>query len=34
VTQENLEDYLAGNLWTEPMAGAPELDNDLPTIPE
>ncbi len=34
VTPENLEDYLAGNLWTEPIAGAPELDNDQPTIPE
>ena len=34
VTPENLEDYLAGNLWTEPIAGAPELDNDLPTVPE
>ena len=34
VTPDNLEDYLAGNLWTEPVAGAPELDNDLPTVPE
>jgi ribose transport system substrate-binding protein len=32
VTPENLEAYLAGELWTEPVAGVPELDNDLPTI--
>ena len=31
---ENLEAYLAGELWTEPVAGAPELDNDMPTVPE
>jgi len=34
VTPENLEDYLAGKLWTEPQAGFPELDNDKPTVPE
>jgi ribose transport system substrate-binding protein len=34
VTPENLEAYLAGDLWTEPVAGAPELDNGLPTVPE
>ncbi|MBE7471774.1 MAG: substrate-binding domain-containing protein [Anaerolineales bacterium] len=34
VTPENLQDYLDGKLWTEPVAGFPELDNDLPTIPE
>lgn len=34
VTPENLEDYLAGTLWTEPVAGAPEIDNDEPTVPE
>ena len=34
VTPENLQDYLDGKLWTEPVAGAPELDNDLPTVPE
>jgi ribose transport system substrate-binding protein len=33
VTPDNLADYLAGKLWTEPVAGAPELDNDLPTVP-
>lgn len=34
VTPENLEDYLAGELWTDPIAGFPEFDNDLPTIPD
>jgi len=34
VTAENLEDYLAGKLWTEPEAGFPEIDNDKPTVPE
>jgi ribose transport system substrate-binding protein len=34
VTPQNLPDYLAGNLWTEPVAGLPEIDNDLPTVPE
>jgi ribose transport system substrate-binding protein len=34
VTPENLDAYEAGDLWTEPVAGAPELDNDLPTVPE
>jgi ribose transport system substrate-binding protein len=34
VTPENLDAYLAGELWTDPVAGAPELDNDQPTIPE
>lgn len=34
VTPENLEDYLAGKLWTEPVPGAPETDNDQPTVPE
>ena len=34
VTPENLQDYLAGELWTEPVAGAPETDNDLPTVPD
>lgn len=34
VTPENLQDYLDGLLWTEPEAGFPEFDNDLPTIPE
>jgi ribose transport system substrate-binding protein len=33
VTPENLADYLAGKLWTEPVAGSPELDNDQPTVP-
>ncbi len=34
VTPENLQAYLAGELWTEPVAGAPETDNDLPTVPD
>jgi ABC-type sugar transport system substrate-binding protein len=34
VTPDNLDAYLAGDLWTEPVAGAPELDNGLPTVPE
>jgi len=34
VNPDNLQDYLDGKLWTEPVAGAPELDNDLPTVPE
>jgi ABC-type sugar transport system substrate-binding protein len=32
VTPDNLADYLAGKLWTEPVAGSPELDNDKPTV--
>jgi ribose transport system substrate-binding protein len=31
VTQDNLADYLAGKLWTDPVEGKPELDNGLPT---
>lgn len=34
VTPENLQDYLDGKLWTDPVAGAPEIDNDQPTVPE
>lgn len=34
VTPDNLEAYLAGELWTEPVAGFPEFDNGEPTIPE
>ena len=34
VTPDNLASYIAGELWTEPVAGAPELDNDMPTVPE
>ena len=34
VSPENLQDYLDGKLWTEPVAGFPELDNDQPTVPE
>lgn len=32
VTPENLQDYLAGKLWTQPMPGVPEIDNGKPTI--
>lgn len=34
VTPDNLEAYLAGELWTEPVAGFPEFDNDMPTVPD
>ncbi|MEZ4771081.1 MAG: substrate-binding domain-containing protein [Caldilineales bacterium] len=34
VTPENLQDYLDGKLWTEPVAGFPEIDNDQPTVPD
>jgi ribose transport system substrate-binding protein len=34
VTPDNLEAYLAGELWTEPIAGFPEVDNDMPTVPD
>ncbi|MBX3061904.1 MAG: sugar ABC transporter substrate-binding protein [Anaerolineae bacterium] len=34
VNPDNLQDYLDGKLWTEPVGGSPELDNDLPTVPD
>jgi len=34
VAPDNLQDYLDGKLWTEPVAGFPELDNDKPTVPD
>jgi len=34
VTPEHLQDYLDGKLWTEPVAGQPETDNGLPTVPD
>lgn len=34
VNGDNLADYLAGKLWTTPVAGSPELDNDKPTVPD
>ncbi|MCC6616169.1 MAG: substrate-binding domain-containing protein, partial [Anaerolineae bacterium] len=34
VTPDNLEAYLSGDLWTEPVAGFPELDNGMPTVPD
>ena len=34
VTPENLQDYLDGKLWTDPVAGSAETDNDQPTVPD
>ncbi len=34
VDASNLDDYLSGKLWTEPVSGQPELDNGQPTIAE
>ncbi|MEO1444084.1 MAG: substrate-binding domain-containing protein, partial [Chloroflexota bacterium] len=34
VTPENLEAYLAGDLWTDPIPGFPEFDNGMPTVPD
>lgn len=34
VTPENLQDYLDGKLWTEPVAGSAETDNNQPTVPD
>ncbi|NDJ62403.1 MAG: sugar ABC transporter substrate-binding protein, partial [Chloroflexi bacterium] len=34
VTPDNLDAYLAGELWTEPVPGFPEFDNGEPTVPE
>ncbi len=33
VTPDNLEAYLAGDLWTAPIPGFPEFDNGEPTVP-
>jgi ABC-type sugar transport system substrate-binding protein len=30
----NLDAYIAGETWTTPVAGSPELDNGLPTVPQ
>ncbi len=32
VDLSTLADYIAGKTWTEPVAGAPELDNGKPTV--
>jgi ribose transport system substrate-binding protein len=32
VTPDNIDSYLMGGLWTAPVAGKPELDDNLPTI--
>ncbi len=34
VNADNLEAYIAGDTWTDPLAGAPEFDNTEPTVPE
>ncbi len=34
VDHDNLEDYIAGDTWSEPVVGLPETDNGLPTIPD
>ncbi len=34
VDANNLDAYIAGETWTDPVAGAPEIDNGLPTVPE
>jgi ribose transport system substrate-binding protein len=33
VTPNNVDEYLSGKLWSDPVAGDPEMDNNLPTIP-
>ena len=32
VDASNIEDYVAAKTWTEPTAGAPEMDNETPTV--
>jgi len=32
VDSTNLDDYIAGKTWTEPVAGSAEIDNGKPTI--
>lgn len=34
VSPDNLQDYLDGKLWTAPVAGSAETDNDKPTVPD
>lgn len=34
VDAENLDAYVAGDTWTDPVEGAPEIDNGEPTVPE
>lgn len=29
----NLDDYMAGDTWTDPVVGVPEFDNGKPTVP-
>ena len=32
VDAKNLKDYIAGKTWTTPISGAPEKDNQTPTV--
>jgi ABC-type sugar transport system substrate-binding protein len=32
VDSSNIDDYLAGKTWTDPVGGAPEVDNGKPTV--
>jgi ABC-type sugar transport system substrate-binding protein len=32
VDARNIDDYIAGKTWTTPIAGAPEKDNETPTV--
>jgi ribose transport system substrate-binding protein len=34
VDVNNLDAYIAGDTWTGPVAGVPELDNGAPTVPD
>jgi len=34
VSLDNLDAYIAGDTWTEPVSGVPEIDNDQPTVPD
>ncbi|HML23466.1 MAG TPA: sugar ABC transporter substrate-binding protein [Aggregatilinea sp.] len=34
VDLENLDAYIAGDTWTDPVEGQPEIDNGEPTVPE
>jgi len=31
VDATNVDDYIAGRTWTDPVPGSPELDNGLPS---
>lgn len=34
VSRENLDAYIAGDTWTDPVVGVPEIDDGQPTVPE